>query len=323
MKVEVESNLHALASTTPSRLTYFGVLLTCSECGSMYSPKLRKCPSCGVRILGRERDEILKREKAGRIVEALKSSRLTPESIYLEVYRRPEGVHKYPSLRRLFAENVLEQLVFYGFIGLGMDDFVVLKQPSVDEVYDILWGERSQSKNKAKLKTGKKQAGYVDAVKEGDHWTSEKSGKVDGPVTPFFLLNSPESEESAIMIAKQNLGVKYNFEYTNEYRPTLERVDHLLLEIPNVGIIACSEWTWKNRLRTGLFGLVKILVIPRGGVKQWVKYVCRYVNELLKRGENLGVVCKNLNIFNIKISVKGLLKWHWKEIKRPPPVFVW
>lgn len=322
MKVELESDLHTQASTSPSRLTYFGLLLTCPKCGSMYSPKLFKCPSCRDRILGRERDELLKREKAERIVKALKKPGVMPGAIYSAVYRRPEEAYKYPSLRNLFVEDVLNQLLFNEFIGLDVRGFFVLKQPSVDEVYDIMWGKKSQSKKKIERKSEKKQARYIDAVKEGDCWFIKNSRKMGGVVNRFFLINSPESEEYAIGIAKQNPGTKYNFMYTNEYRPTLERVDHLSSEVPNVGIIACSEYTWFERMRIGLAGLLKILVIPRGGLKQWTEYVCCYAQELLQIGENLGEVCRRLNIFNIKISVNGLLRWHWKEI-RPPPGSTW
>jgi len=322
MKVELESNLHTQASTRRSRLTYFGVLLICPECGAVYSPELFKCPSCGDRILGRERDELLRRVKAERIVDALKKSRLRPGEMYFEIYRRREKVYKNPSLKNSFAEEVLRQLVFNGFIRPGEFDFVVLKQPSVDEVYDILWGKKAQSEKKVERKPERKQAGYIYAVKEGDRWIQKIVRRAGAACARFFSLNSPESVEYAIMITKQNPGVKYNFEFTNEYRPTLERVDHLLSEVPNVGIIACSEWTWWNRLRVGLSGLLKILVRPKGGVKKWVNDVRYYARELLQIGENLGEVCKKLNAFNIKISVEGLLRWHWKEI-RPPPGSTW
>jgi len=304
-------------------LSYFGVLLKCPMCDCTYSPKLRVCPNCGERVSDDKRRKVANRVKAERVVEALGGSRLTPESIHQAMYRRPSRNNKYLSLRQEFVDRLLKVLVAAGYITLDEFGFTVLKKPSVDEVYELLWGEKSQSKKKVNKKPEKKQVRYVDAVKDGREWVLKKGRRVGDVVMRFFLINSAESVEAAREIALQNPGVKYNCMFTNGFRSTLKNTDKLLLAVPNVGILACSEYTWLKRLRSSLVDLFEILVLPVGGVKLWTNTAYRLVDELLKDGHSLGLVCERLYSLGIKISVKGLLKWRWREIKGPPPVFVW
>ncbi|MBU1082687.1 MAG: hypothetical protein KKB59_19535 [Spirochaetes bacterium] len=306
-----------------SVISYLDSLLRCPACGSIYSPNLYVCPGCGLRISHRKRREQGNRVKAGRVVKALGESKVTAGGIHQAVYRKVAWKNKYLSLREVFVDRVLKTLEAAGCItqdGLG---FKVLRRPSVDEVCFWLWGDKSQSKKRSNKNLERKQVRYVNAVKDGKEWVLKKEVKVGDVVKPFLLINSDEAVEAAGELAKQNPGVPYNCMLTNGFRATLERTDDLLRAVPNVGILACSESVWLKRLRASLVDLFEILVMPVGGVKLWTRTAYRMVHVWLSDGCSLGLICERLYSLGIKISVQGLLKWRWREIKGPPPVFVW
>jgi len=304
-------------------LSYFGVLLRCPMCDCIYSPKMRVCPNCGERVSDAKRREVGNRVKAERVVEALGGSRVTPEIIHQAMYRRPSRNNKYLSPKQEFVDRVLKTLEEAECITQDELGFTVLKKPSVDEVYGLLWKEKNVSKEKDDKKPEKKQVRYVNVVKEGHEWVRKKKVKVGDIVKRFFLINSAESVEAAKEIALQNPGVNYNCMFTDGFRPSLKKYDKLLDAVPNMGKVACSEYVWLHRLRASLVDLFEILVMPVGGVKLWTMTAYRMVNMWLSDGCSLGLVCERLFSLGIKISVQGLLRWRWREIKGPPPVFVW
>lgn len=304
-------------------LSYFDVLLRCPMCDCTYSPKLRVCPNCGERVSDVKRRKVANRVKAERVVEALGGSRVTSESIHQAMYRRPSRNNKYLSSRQEFVDRALKALEGAECIAQDKLGFIVLKKPSVDEVYGLLWKEKNVSKKRDDKKSEEKQVRYVDVVKEGDRWVRKRKIKVGDIVKRFFLINSAESVKVVKKIASQNPDVNYNCMFTNGFRSTLKNADKLLLAVPNVGILACSEYTYWERLRGSLADLFHVLVMPVGGVKRWIDTAYRLVHESLSDGCSLGLVCERLYSLGIKISVRGLLKWRWREIKGPPPVFVW
>lgn len=313
-----------------SRLAYFGILLTCPKCGAEYSPLIYSCPACSHRISELDRDMVLKREKSKRIAAMLKvGEEVYPGQMYYALYRRIERQYKIAALKPEFSEEVLTALIRDNFVAWDTNGYYVLRKPTADEVYSILWGEKSLSTKEVKRRheRQRKHAECITAVmnkKEGDYWAQVKEGRINpGCVTKRFLsINSNEGMREAIKITRQNSNLNYNFFFVNGFRPTQKRIDYLISEVTNIGIVACSEWTWLKRLRLGLSEWVKILMRPRGGVKRWTSDIVIYVRSQLEIGEKFGTICKNLNLFNIKISIKGIMKYHWKEIKRPPPIFI-
>ena len=95
------------------------------------------------------------------------------------------------------------------------------------------------------------------------------------------------------------------------------------LYIP-MAVITTSLYNWEKRMCKKYQGIVLKFVMLPGTLRTWTENVLATIKVwLTDNKDSLGEICKKLNVFGIKISVKGLMKWRWKEIKGPPPVFVW
>jgi len=164
---------------------------------------------------------------------------------------------------------------------------------------------------------------YLRCKLLGCYWVAaNKRFKVAGPEKNFLLINSPRSFDEAARLVGFSPGVDFNFMFTNSYRPTKRRIEDLFLRIPNVGILACSEYTFRERISRGWRQAFQQSMLPVGAVRRWTGDLIAVVREWLERGDCLGSICRQLNTFDIKISVKGLLRYHWKEIG-PPPGSTW
>ena len=141
-------------------------------------------------------------------------------------------------------------------------------------------------------------------------------------VACFFKINGVRAVEEAAQICAQNPRVLYNFDFTNSYRPTHKRIKDLLHRVPNVGMLACGGYALRERVSRVWRGFFQPLLLPVGGARKWTETVFAFVRERLYWGDSLGSVCKQLNVYGIKISVRGLLRWRWREIKGPPPVLL-
>jgi len=165
---------------------------------------------------------------------------------------------------------------------------------------------------------------YVRCVRVSYGWVPVTGRRIVGRVVAsFFKINGEKAVKEAAVLCSQNPHVLYNFDFTNSYRPTHKRIMDLLHRVPNVRMLACSGYVLRERVCRVWKEFFQPLLLPVGGSKKWTESVFAFVRERLYVGDNMGSICRQLNMFDIKISVKGLLKWRWREIKGPPPVFVW
>jgi len=157
----------------------------------------------------------------------------------------------------------------------------------------------------------------VDAYYDGKihEWVPVGEGKVVGVVRRFFMVNSEKSLDEACDIAHYSPNVKFNFKFTNGFRPTLDHASMLISRVPNLGILACSGYTFLKRLRISLSSIFQVLTMPIGSLMKWRPFVLRVVAERLRVGDSLGTICRMLNLFGIKISVKGFLKFRWRQVR--------
>jgi len=266
----------------------------------------------------REYGNIVKSRRIARYLKKVFTTErtVTPEKLYNAVYKRQPTKEKHPSLRDRFIERVLKSLRSCGYLSANLD---VLKAPAAWEIFDTVWCKEVSDKTGVE----ERKRTSIKAVRRGDYWYQVDGGEGGGEVRTFFLLNSEESVEALGDLAATSPGTLYNAHFTDSYRATKRHVDYLLFMVPNLGIITCSEYTWLKRLRLSLTPLIKILCIPPGRIRTWTRDVHNRVCEMLKDHFSLGAVCTELNKFGIRISVQGLLRWRWREIKGPPPVFVW
>jgi len=155
----------------------------------------------------------------------------------------------------------------------------------------------------------------VKVVRDGPYWVPLGSVKNVVGVKTFFVINSDKALDEAFSIARYSPQVSFNCMFTNSYRPTWNRFSSFMSRFLNVGLLACSEYTWLRRLRASWSSMFHVLLMPRGGLRKWTPDVVRFVRDRLWYGDRLGTICRMLNLFGIKISVKGFLMFRWRQVR--------
>jgi len=115
-------------------------------------------------------------------------------------------------------------------------------------------------------------------------------------------------------------GADYNNpHFTNNFRLTIKRFCDLLRRVTNIGTVSCSEYTYHSRLSRLLKDVVAVMVQPRGRVKKWVGGLEEATRQWVLDGKSIGEVCATLyRLFDIRITVKGFIKYHLFHTKPPP-----
>ena len=145
--------------------------------------------------------------------------------------------------------------------------------------------------------------------------TVKRLGKDRG----FFNIGSRADFEKFINESHFR-GAEYNNpHFTNNFRLTIKRFCELLCRVTNIGTVSCSEYTWHHRLSRLLKDVVDVMVQPRGRVKKWVNGLKEAAREWVWEGKSIGEVCATLyRLFDIKITVKGFIKYKLFHTKPPP-----
>ena len=160
---------------------------------------------------------------------------------------------------------------------------------------------------------------YMLCKNLGSYWVpANKDRRVGKERRTFFLINSARAVREAEAITRASPRRVFNFMFTNQFRPTKRNIMELFHRIPNLGKLACSGYTWRARLSRVWRPAIERLLLPVGATRRWTRNVCAVVKRWLSRGDSLGSVCKQLNVFGIKISVRGLMRHHWHQVKPPP-----
>jgi len=115
-------------------------------------------------------------------------------------------------------------------------------------------------------------------------------------------------------------GADYNNpHFTNNFRLTIKQFCDLLRRVPNIGTVSCSEYTYHHRLSRLLKDVVDVMVQPRGRVKKWVDGLEEATRQWVLDGKSIGEICATLyRLFDIRITVKGFIKYHLFHTKPPP-----
>jgi len=258
-----------------------------------------------------------RRERAKLIQKFLKRSLesryVSPERFYAVVYPKTTAFSRPPVVEAFYA-RVIKVLTELGVIRDG----VVTRVPSRAELYRWFPIVRKGGGGVADRPI------IVKAVSAGPQvWVPGEHPRQDQRTQNFVSIRCEEDVGVLKRLARQNPCVRYNVFFTSAYEPIVRRILGLLASIPNLGIMATTLYVWKHRLSRAYKHAFNVLQRPSGRPRTWTYTVYAYAHALLRRGEKLGYICKQLNIFGIKISVRGLLKWRLRDIKGPPPVSMW
>ena len=295
-------------------------LITCG-CGAVYSQKLSSCPECGVCFRYSKRGKKWGMVRAGRATVYLErvfreKGVVNPDDLFYAVYHKTSSFRGGFSLKLDFIERFIKNLQRGGIL----DERLMVKYiPDVEKVYESHWVNEDRIRRKIEEV---KNLRVVDAYGSGGYVFLQPPGSRKNPTKKVVLLNSLETVDLLAEVANQNPHISYGVDFTNGFRPTMKHFNYLLFKVPNVNMFFCSPYTYMHRLSIKLINLFQIFQMPRGGVKKWTKQVIEYIDILLKDGMKLGTICEGLFKLGIRITVKGLLQWHWKEI-RPPPGSTW
>jgi len=241
----------------------------------------------------------------------MESRYVSPERFYKVVYPKTTAFSRPPTVEAFYVRvvGVLKEK------GVIRDDRVV-RVPSRADLCAWLPARAGASKRVGG------QPSIVKAVSAGPQtWVPIECPRPDQRVRNFVSISHEEDVDAFKRLSRQNPHVKYNVFFTSTCKPIIRRILDVMASVPNLGVIATTLYTWKHRLSHAYKSILNVLERPAGRPRTWTYTVCAYAHALLRRGERLGTICERLNVFGIKISVRGLLKWRWREIKGPPPVF--
>ena len=139
----------------------------------------------------------------------------------------------------------------------------------------------------------------------------------------FTVPHSFKMLMKVIEVNFRNMGANLFLHISKNLGPTDLIIGLVKTFLPKA-VITTSLHSWKKRLPKKYQETVSVLMLLPGALRIWTQDKIAVVNVWLKNDKNsLGEICRKLNAFGIKISVRGLVKWRLREIKGPPPVFVW
>lgn len=142
-------------------------------------------------------------------------------------------------------------------------------------------------------------------------------------VSRFIVPHSFEMLMKVIEVNFRNRGKGMKLHLPKNLDPKNLAVGLVKTFLP-LAVITTSLYSWKKRLSKKYQETVSVLMLPPGALRIWTQDKIAVVSVWLKNDKNsLGEICRKLNAFGIKMSVRGLVKWRLREIKGPPPVFVW
>ncbi len=126
-----------------------------------------------------------------------------------------------------------------------------------------------------------------------------------------------------ILVQENSLRKGFNLivKFVKNFGASREKIDYVFQGLPYLLdlVVPPSLYRRVSRSRRHLVSVVHSL---RGRARKWTGEVIRAVRYLIfTEKKKLGEVCRILNGYGIKISVLGLLKYRWRQIKPPPPLF--